>query len=275
MAKQTIDSTFGKFVSPMPGIWPRRNYNNVNINTMKSTSDERENKVSEKERKGWRKNRKKCEQFGQTNSKHHQHLFTFVRQFVWGARMWRFHSLFRFIPRNGPTKKEVNKKQKLQEKMYFFPFVCYYYYLLVVRSLVRWCCRECSLLCWECVFLYFPFGTRQYTLETWQSPSPSSRWCDSNEMRVNIFAVWFILFFCFLATLGLVCYSIIILVCVCKCVSVYSLRVTYDVRFVVYFEEEASACGAVYIAMLRLLLALNECLFLLLWLLRWCALRVY
>lgn len=85
-------------------------------------------------------------------------------------------------------------------------------------------------------------------LRTWQS----SHWCDSNEKRVNIFAVWFIFSAARGTTLGLVLfYYYIFFVC--------SLRRSCS-TYLVYSERRPSFVVRSAL-LLRLLLAVNECRF--------------
>lgn len=140
-----------------------------------------------------------------------------------------------FISAKRPEKEVVNKKHKLQRRCIFSFCLLLLLLLCVLRSVF---------------LLYYRSYTQSHTslaeLRTWQS----SHWCDSNEICVNIFAVWFIFS---AAPLLVSCYSIIIII------FLFSLRRSCS-TYLVYSERRPSFVVRSAL-LLRLLLAVNECRF--------------
>lgn len=237
----------------------------------------------------------KCEKFGQTNSKHHQHLFTFVFVNSYGAvHVTHIQSLFHHL-RLRPLShfflfssfsaewsdmEEVNKKkQKLHRRCIFLcvPFVCLFVIIIIRRCRSR-DPRVGSVFSFS---YYFPFGGTYYSsihtpLRTWQlslsTPSPSpSHWCATEtRFRVNIFAVWFIFFspsFLRRLSVGLVCFSFIYMyiffarLCGCLCAQFLRAPYTLGSRSYTNIVRRQSLVVRSLLLCYGLLLALNECLF--------------
>lgn len=196
--------------------------------------------------------------------------FIYIRSSIRTRRAYVTHSFFiSFYSAEWPEKKEVNKKQKLQEKDVFFSF-CLLLLLFARRSFARSLVlpRVFDVVLGVCFFFIshsVPVNIRlkRGNRRRCRRHCRRHRHVDATATRCALIFLLSGLFYFLFSRHSWSCvlfYYYYFAMCVC----VYSARVTNDVRFVVYFQEAANACGAVYIAVLRLLLALNECLFLLL-----------